>query len=236
VEAKENNQKEAEVYQKAIHWIIVIPLKFLNHPYMAKRNRYAQKAQRTNTSKNILSIANAKQAGIETLIDMAAGAILGAAVGAAVGKPALLVGIVVSGAGHITRQRWLSLVGVGMMASNTYQTVSGVSGVDGLDGLDGVKERLNLFKGSLKDRLYIDKLIKKTDTPVAGIGNLQYFNYPNEVGYAEADFAGGLAELSSIEQQLETSAMSRLPMDGMGANETIEAMEGGLSDVEDYNL
>lgn len=196
-----------------------------------KKNSYAQKAQRASFTKNMFAPNNLKFAAKETLIDTAVGAILGAAVGAAVGKPALLVGIGVSAVGHITGQRWVSMLGVGMMASNTYQTAT----VSGVEGLDGVKERMKVFQTSLKDRLYLDKFIKKTTTPVAGVGDLQYFSYPNEVGYTD-DLNGGLAALNSVEQQMEESAMNRLQGAGLNASQVMETMEGGLSDITDYNL
>jgi hypothetical protein len=199
-----------------------------------KKNRYDQQARRAgfiNDIKNGLSTkGNIKNTAIETGKDLLIGVVGGGLLGAAIGRPSLLAGIAVTGAGHFTGQRLISLVGMGMMAAGGFKNSAAVSG---MEGLDGVKERLLAYRDSMKEKLYLDKIMKKK--PVAGIGNLQYFNYPDEL----QGLQGGLAALDSIDQQLEESAMGRLQMGGIGdmdASEAVEAMEGGLADVEDYNL
>jgi len=201
-----------------------------------KQNRYSQRAKRASLTGNLTqglpTKGNIKNTSIETLKDLIGGVIVGGAIGAAVGKPSLLVGIGVTGLGHFMGQRLLSQVGVGMMASNIFQK----STVSGLEGLDGVKDRLVAFKEGFKEKLYLDKILKKKQT-VEGIGNLQYFNYPNEVGNTDDDdLSGGLSDLNNVERQLEESAMNRLQISGIGAADAAEAMDGGLADVSDYNL
>lgn len=214
---------------------------------MAKqtKNRYAKKAERTHYqtfTDKLETKGSVKNTVIETGKELVVGVIGGGLLGSAIGKPSLLVGIGVTGAGHFFGSRLLSLLGVGMMAANGFQSQSSVSGVDD-NSLLGVKDRVIAFKNSFSEKLFIDKLIKgKTSTAatvstVSGFGELQYFNYANEVS--------GIEELNSVEDQIETSAMSRLQMNGhMGAvgDYSYPAIEGPesspaeLSDVTDYNL
>jgi hypothetical protein len=84
-----------------------------------------------------------------------------------------------------------------MMAAGGFQKSTTVSG---LEGLDGVKERLQAFKQSMSDRFYLDKIMKKKVAAATnGIGELQYFTYP--------DTMGELAALNDIERQIEESAI-----------------------------
>jgi hypothetical protein len=64
--------------------------------------------------------------------------------------------------------------------------------------MDGVKERLQAFKQVLSDKFYLDKIQKKAASTktTSGIGELQYFTYPE----------GDLAALNDIERQIEESA------------------------------
>lgn len=197
-----------------------------------KKNRYSEKAQRSgfiNDLKNGLPTKGSiKNTAIETGKDLLIGVVGGGLIGAAIGRPSLLAGIGVTGLGHFMGQRLVSLVGIGMMASGGFKTQAAVSGVD---GLEGVKERLLAYRDTMKDKLYLDKILKKK--PVAGVGNLQYFNYPQEV---QGLYGGGLDALDAIDDQLEESAMGRLQMGTIDAADAVEAMEGGLADVEDYIL
>lgn len=198
-----------------------------------KKNRYDQQARRTGFMKDIQNglptKGNIKNTAIETGKDLLIGVVGGGLLGAAIGRPSLLAGIGVTGLGHFMGQRLVSLVGIGMMAAGGFKTQAAVSGVD---GLEGVKERLLAYRDTMKEKLYLDKIMKKK--PVAGIGNLQYFNYPDEL----QGLYGGLAALDNIDHQLEESAMGRLQgsIGDMDASAAVEAMEGGLADVEDYNL
>lgn len=196
-----------------------------------KKNTYEMKAERTHfaaMAEGLPTKGNVKNTLIETGKDLLIGVIAGGFVGAAIGKPSLAIGIGVTGLGHFMGNRLTSLFGIGMMAANGFQPkTTSVSGLE--DGMDGIKDRLTAFKDSFSEKLYLDKFIKKKTDTVAGLGEYQYFNYANEVA--------GLAALNSMEEQLENSAMSRLPIQGgnMGAPED-PAIEGVLSDVSDYNL
>lgn len=133
-----------------------------------------------------------KDSALETGKDLLVGVIGGGVVGAIIGKPSLLVGLLTTGAGHYTNNRLVQLLGIGMMASNGFQTKAAVNG---LEGMEGVKERLQAYKESFKEKLYLDKIIKPK--AVGGFGDVQYFNY---------DTVGDLAALDDIERQLAESA------------------------------
>jgi hypothetical protein len=163
-----------------------------------KRNRYHKKARK----KGFLSVrgdrlstkGNIKNSSLETGKDILIGVIGGGLVGAAIGKPSLIIGIAATGIGHYTGNKLVQILGLGMMAGGTVKTAT----VSGLGGMDGIKERLQVFKASLSDKFYLDKLKKKGGT--SGIGELQYFTYPDSS-------MGELAALSDIERQIEESAM-----------------------------
>ena len=200
---------------------------------MAKQNSYAKKAEREHfktLTGHLDTKGSVKNSLIETGKDLVIGVIGGGLLGSAIGKPSLLIGLGVTGAGHYMGSRLLSLAGIGMMAANGFQTKT-VNGPDD-SAIDGIKDRVVAFKDTFSEKLYLDKFMKKkTDTAVAGLsGDLQYFNYANEVA--------GLAALNSIEDQIAGSAMARLPA---GDQDTVSepalpAMDGVLADVSDYNL
>ncbi|MBO9565550.1 MAG: hypothetical protein J7621_22425 [Niastella sp.] len=200
-----------------------------------KNNSYEKKAQRASfaaMANGLDTKGNIKNTLIETGKDLLIGVIGGGLVGSAIGKPSLGIGILATGVGHYIDSRLLTLAGIGMMAANGFQTKT-VSGTD--EGMEGIKDRVMAFKDSFSQKLYLDKILKKKDAAsTAGFGNLQYFNYANEVA--------GLAALNNVEDQIENSAMARLQMNGgnMGAaDDGLPAMEGTLaelSDVSDYNL
>jgi hypothetical protein len=198
------------------------------------KNKYAKKAERAQilamTSK-LETKGNIKNTLVETGKDLLVAVIAGGFAGSAIGKPSLAIGAGVTALGHFKGSRLLSLLGIGMMAANGFQT-SSVSGVE--DGMDGVKDRVMAFKNSFSQKLYLDKIMKKKTASVAGMGNLQYFNYANEIA--------GLDALSNVEEQIENSALNRLQMNGSGvgaADDALPGMQGPpaeLSDVSDYIL
>ncbi|GGA89995.1 hypothetical protein [Puia dinghuensis] len=143
------------------------------------------------------------QTAVETGKDLLVGVVGGGLAGAAIGKSSLLVGILVTGAGHFTNNRIVQLLGVGMMASNGFQS-SSQGTTSGLDGFDGIKDRLLAYKDSFSQKFYLDKFLKKKPAALpqgtAGIGDVQYFTYPDAL-------SGDLAALSEIENQLAESAL-----------------------------
>jgi hypothetical protein len=142
---------------------------------------------------------DAKNTMLETGKDILIGVLGGGLIGAVVGKPSLAVGIVTTGVGHYTGNKLVQVLGIGIMAGSGFQKSTTVSG---LGGLDGVKERLQAYKESMKEKFYLDKIMKKkAAAATSGFGELQYFTYP------DSSMNGSLAALDDIEQQIAESAM-----------------------------
>jgi hypothetical protein len=152
-----------------------------------KKNKHASKAKKAN----VLAIANeldtkgnAKHSAIESVKDLVVGVVGGGLAGAAVGKPSLLVGFGTSLIGHYMGSSLATSFGLGMMASGGYQIGSGAVNGTSMSGLDGAKERMKAFGANIKQRLYIDKIIKpKEETKeetTNGMGSVQYFKYPQQ--------------------------------------------------------
>jgi hypothetical protein len=156
----------------------------------------------------------ARDAAVELGKDIAIGVIGGGVAGAALGRLSFLVGAAVSGVGHFAKNRIAAALGLGMMASGTYQTVSGMNGKPP-EGLEGVKERLLALKEDMKKRIFLDKVLKaKKPTAAAadtkttnGLGDVQYFAYPNtEETVGELD----MTSLDNIHQAIQDSAMKQM--------------------------
>ena len=184
-----------------------------------KKNTYKARAKKKgfmqHMSKSLETKGNVKNTLLETGKDLVVGVIGGGLIGAAIGKASLGVGALVTGAGHYANNNMATIFGIGMMAANGFQRGKSVSG---LDGLDGVKERVQAYKETFSEKLFIDKLIAKKTAAVNGIGNIQYFNYPNDV-------SGDLAALDYIENQITESGMQQMQAsEGSFAND-ITGME-----------
>lgn len=166
-----------------------------------------------------------KNTAIETGKGILVGVLGGGLIGAAIGKPSLLVGILTTGVGHFSGNKLTQLLGVGLMASSGFQKATGVSGIEGLEGLDGVKERIQAFKESFSEKLYLDKLKKKgiTAGTTNGFGELQYFSYPNQ----------DLAALDAIESQLTDSAAQ---FQGSLPESDFAGAEDDFSGIDDMNF
>lgn len=175
-----------------------------------KKNQYKSNARKKNFLKGmneeLPTKGNVKNTVLETGKDLLVAVLGGGLIGSAIGRPSLAIGLVTTGTGHYTQNRLLTLLGIGMMAANGFQKGKAVNG---LEGLDGVKERLMAYKENFSEKLYLDKIIKKKSAAAAtnGIGELQYFNYNN-------DLSGGLNALESIENQLIESGMQFQQMAG----------------------
>jgi hypothetical protein len=152
-----------------------------------------------------------KDAATELGKDIVVGVIGGGVAGAALGRLSFLVGAAVSGVGHFAKSRLASALGLGMMASGTYQTVSGMNGKPA-EGLEGVKERLLALKDDMKKRVFLDKVLKakapKTDeNGTNGLGQVQYFVYPNsEESMGELD----MSALDKFHEQIQNHATNGL--------------------------
>jgi len=177
---------------------------------MAKKkdNRYNKKAKKKNfmqhMSTGLDTKGNIKNTVLETGKDLLVGVIGGGLIGAAIGRPSLGIGALVTGVGHYANNKMATIFGVGMMASNGFQKGKGVSG---LDGLDGVKERLQAYKETFSEKLFLDKLMSKKSETTNGMGAVQYFTYPNEMN-------NDLAALDYIEDQITESGMQQMQIAG----------------------
>ncbi len=190
--------------------------------------RYAKNAKRKNVlqgfGSELKTKGSIKNTALETGKGILVGVLGGGLIGAAIGRPSLLIGIVTTGLGHYSGNKLTQLLGLGIMAANGFQKNTTVSG---LEGLDGIKERMQAYKETFSEKLYLDKLKKKglSTGTTSGFGELQYFNYPN----------GDLAALDAIEDQLSESAMQfqgSLPEPEFGEAET----DFGTLDMGDQNF
>ncbi len=188
-----------------------------------KKNRYAQKAKKQNFMQNMTgqldTKGDIKNSLLETGKELLVTVIIGGVAGAAIGRPSLLIGAGVTGAGHYTGNRMLSLLGVGMMAANGFQTKSGTNG---LEGLDGMKERVLVFKENFSEKLYLDKIMKKKEDGTNGMGEIQYFTYPSN------DMSG----LDAIEQQIASSGNDYYTQIGAGMGKVVDEEFAGMNDDE----
>jgi hypothetical protein len=188
----------------------------------SNKNRYKKQAKKkgflSGQLERLKTEGSLKNSSLETGKDILIGVIGGGIIGAAIGKPSLIVGIATTGVGHYTGNKLVQILGLGMMAGGSFKSSGTVSG---LEGLDGIKERLQAFKASLSDKLFLDMLKKKAG--VNGIGELQYFTYPD-------NSMGELAALNDIERQIEESAMQ---FQG-GTSVSDEDLQIGILDLDDH--
>lgn len=199
------------------------------------KNKYAQKAKQAsfmNLHQQLQTKGDAKNTAIETAKDVVIGVVGGGLVGAAVGKPSLIVGLGLTGAGHYMGIPLLRLLGIGMMAANGFQRSQTVNGLDGMSKAE-ILNRIKAYKENFTEKLYLDKLRKNSGGGEAanGVGELQFFNYPNDVNGAYDE----LAALDNLEQQILQSGMNQ--MEGMEGMEGIgEFGELALVEASDLNL
>jgi hypothetical protein len=184
------------------------------------KNRYKKQAKKkgflSGMNEGLKTKGDIKNSSLETGKDLLIGVIGGGLIGAAVGKPSLLVGIATTLGGHYSGNKLVQILGLGIMTGGTFKSTAAVSG---LEGLDGVKERLQAFKTVLSDKFFLDK-IKKKASSTNGIGELQYFTYPD----------GELAALNDIERQIEESAYQ---FQGSGLRGDEDDIQVGIIDLDD---
>ena len=145
---------------------------------MKKKSKYKRKRGLYGTDTAKGTTHNVKTSAIQTGKDLLIGVIGGGIAGAVIGKPALLIGVGVTGYGHYANKPTLTTFGIGMMASSGFN--SGTNGVDGFS-VEDVKTRVMNFKDSFTSKLFLDKFIKpKTEETANGIGAVQYYDYPQE--------------------------------------------------------
>ena len=179
-----------------------------------KNNSYEKQAKKKKFMQHISSgldtKGNVKNTVLETGKDLLVGVIGGGLVGAAIGRASLGVGVLVAGAGHYANNKLATVFGIGMMASNGFQKGKSVAG---LDGIDGVQERLQAYKETFSEKLFLDKIIAKKTEAVKGIGEVQYFTHPNEVN------GNSLSALDYIENQITESGLQQMQKTSMEGTE-----------------
>jgi hypothetical protein len=208
---------------------------------MKKKNSYEKKAQKKQLLGGVAAEhakGDIKKSALETGRDILVGAIGGGLAGAVLGRSSFLVGIAVTGVGHYMGSNGTAAFGVGMMASGGYQAVAGAMNGTQKEGFEGVKERMAAFKEEFKRKLFLDKIIKskkkeeeKSEEGTNGMGEVQYFTYPN--GKELEGAAAHLNVLDRIEKQVEESAKK------FEAKQSVSGGlhgEMGMMDVSDQNF
>lgn len=127
-------------------------------------------------------------------------ALAGAGIGKVCGRPSLGIGLATIMLGHYNDSKRITLLGAGIMAGGGIAAAESVSGL-GSTMTDKVKARIKEFGADIKHRLYLDKIIKpktgSTTNGTDGLGNVQYFKYPNN----ELD----MGALNAIEDEIARS-------------------------------
>ncbi len=198
----------------------------------SNKNIYAQKAKKKtlmglgSTGASVATKGDFKNTMAFTGRDILIGGLGGSLAGAVAGRSSLLIGAVVTGAGHYFGSPATAMFGVGMMASGGYQTISGMSGVE-KDGFEGVKERFTNFQTNLKRQLFLDKLMKKKDTSAEtdstnAVGNVKYFQSSND------DVSGlDYSEANRIQEQINESARQfESQVNGIDGTDGVDGIDG----------
>lgn len=135
--------------------------------------------------------------------------VCGGAIGSVIGRASFISGVGITTIGHYSKNRWVTTLGIGMMAAPIIPTTSSVSGV-ATSGLEGAKERLLAFKDDLAQKLFLDKIKKNNPSSTSDsstMGEVQYFNYPEdsmELSASELD----MRALDELEEKINNSASS----------------------------
>lgn len=111
------------------------------------KNAKVKHEKEENTAGNLKATAK----GVGT--DLVIGVLGGGLIAAAIGKPAFLIGLAVSSYGHYVKNRMISALGLGIMASGT------MSALNNKGEQPNLEKRLIEFREELKRKLYLDKLI-----------------------------------------------------------------------------
>lgn len=120
---------------------------FLNETNKISKRKFEQPEEKPEKWKD-----TAKGVGTDLLV----GVLGGGLAAATIGKPAFLVGLVISGYGHYTENKVISALGLGMMASGTMTAFNGKTQAPNLP------DRLKEFQEELKRKLFLDKLFPAT--------------------------------------------------------------------------
>lgn len=172
--------------------------------------------------------SNVQNSLLETGKDLIIGVVGGGFAGAAIGKPSLLIGIAITGTGHFMNNRLLTSLGMGMMASNGFQSKS----LKGVDGIEDMKERLETYKNSFLEKTYVDKikvLQKGKEKATDGVGEVQYFTYPQNLLEGVTD---EMDALNRIENHIANQGLQRSQITGITEIEGLDEIEP-LSNIQE---
>ena len=210
-----------------------------------KKNSYERASQKKSLlgeiTKDLETKGDLKNTAIETLKDVVIGVVAGGVAGSAIGRASLLIGAAVTGLGHYYKSRLASVFGVGMMAANGFQqTDTQMKGTpkDGLEGaLEGAKERMMNFKDTFGQKLFLDKIMKskeqkKEEETTKGVGEVQYFTYPEKKELGESNELD-LTALDKLEKQVIESGNAFSKNHGTG---NLPANEMGELDPSEQNF
>ncbi len=202
---------------------------------MRTKNKYEKKSRQKGLSGTPTAITqdtkgNVKNSLMETGKDLLIGVIGGGVAGAVIGRASLILGAGVTLASYYFGSREAAMFGVGMMAANGFQKMTGtVNGPEDLEGLDGVKDRLLTFKDSFSQKLWLDKILKKKPAakPTNGLGEVQYFTYPQQESLPVGEVGEvDLSALDKIEEQIKQQAQQTArPVSGNLSDENIGALD-----------
>lgn len=95
--------------------------------------------------------------------DLILGVIGGGLAGAILGRYSFVLGLGVAGLGHYSENKMLSALGLGMMATGTYQALTGKEQDPSKPLMEKVTERVEAFKSDFKRKLWIDKFNEKKE-------------------------------------------------------------------------
>jgi hypothetical protein len=214
---------------------------------MSRKNQYAKRSAKKSFLGAITQTHETEGEIKGTLIETGKDALLaigGGFVGSLMGRGSLLTGIAVTAIGHYTKNRLATAFGFGMMAAVGLKLKDGVGATDNPDTIEGIKERAIAFKDSLTEKLFLDKILKKQEAiPASGLGDVQYFTYPEEqsqsqLGAGEID----LSVLDQLENQVAQSAANFrqqqmkgiLPSDEAMGDSTTDDLMGDLTEEQNF--
>ncbi len=110
--------------------------------------------EKEETSKEKLN-RTAKEVGTDVVAGM-----LGGGLGAAIfGSYSFFAGLLVSGYGHYTKNKYVARLGLGMMASSSMKMAQGVKQDPKASMVDNIHERVKAFGQELQRKLLLDKLL-----------------------------------------------------------------------------
>lgn len=125
-----------------------------------------EKKQKEETSKEKLN-RTAKEVGTDVVAGM-----LGGGLGAAIfGSYSFFAGILVSGYGHYTKNKYVARLGLGMMASSSMKMAQGVKQDPKASMFDNIQERVKAFGQELQRKLLLDKLLAGKNQKQQGIAD-----------------------------------------------------------------